>query len=98
MALSFSSIQHAAESIGVDPCFIYAVASVESASKGFNADGTLLVRFEKHVFLRELKNRKVSAGLIDSARQLTGLRWPTRNKAISLHHEAALRSSPFSMF
>ena len=98
MALSFSSIQSASESIGIAPCFIHAVASIESANKGFNADGTIIVRFEKHVFLRELKKRKASADLINSARQLTGLRWSTLNKAISLHHEAALCSASFGMF
>lgn len=98
MALSFSSIQQVAESIGIDPCFIWAVASNESANKGFNADGTILVRFEKHVFIRELKKRRVSQEVIEAARNLTGVRWATLNKAIALHHEAALCSASFGMF
>ena len=98
MALSFSSIQSAAESIGVDPCFIHAVASVESANKGFHADGTIIVRFERHVFIRELKKRKAWSETIDAASKLTGVRWATLNKAIALHHEAALCSASFGMF
>lgn len=98
MALSFSTIQQLAEPIGIDPCFIWAVASNESANKGFNADGTIIVRFEKHVFIRELKKRKAWSETIEAASKLTGVRWATLNKAIALHHEAALCSASFGMF
>lgn len=98
MALSFSSIQQAADKLGVDPCFIWAVASNESSKRGFNPDGTVIVRFERHVFVRELKKRKASQAVIEAASKLTGVRWPTLNAAISLSHEAALCSASFGMF
>ncbi len=98
MALTYSDIKQAAASLGVDPCFITAVASNESANKGFLPDGRVIIRFEKHVFARELKKRGAPQKHIDVAAKFTGTSWETLNAAISLNEEAALCSTSFGMF
>ena len=39
--------------IGIEPATSVAVLCVESGGKGFNADGSMVIRFENHVFWRE---------------------------------------------
>lgn len=98
MALTSMNLQKAAQAIGVEPCFIKAVAVTESGNRGFDQNGRLVVRFERHVFQRELKKRGVGQGLVTAAGKLAGTRWDTLNAAISLHEEAALCSTSFGIF
>ncbi|HET6272949.1 MAG TPA: N-acetylmuramidase domain-containing protein [Bacteroidota bacterium] len=39
--------------VGIEPATTVAVLCVESGGKGFNADGSMIIRFENHVFWRE---------------------------------------------
>ncbi|MDL2315491.1 N-acetylmuramidase family protein [Desulfovibrio sp. OttesenSCG-928-A18] len=98
MPLSFSDISHAAKRLSLPPCAVKAVVDVESSGSGFLADGRPVIRFEKHIFLRELKKRGASADAIARAGALSGVRWETLNAAIAIHEEAALASASWGLF
>ena len=98
LTITKENIAIAASKLGVEPCFIAAVASNESGNKGFLPSGNVVIRFEKHVFLRELKKRKSPQSHIDTAAKLTGTGWATLNAAIALNEEAALASASWGMF
>ena len=93
--IDFSAFQTAAASLGVDPCFIAAVAANESNRSGFLRDGSIVVRFEKHVFKRELKKLGVDPTKADV---LTGTKMSTVERAMQINHVAALRSTSWGMF
>jgi hypothetical protein len=111
MALTFSDIRKAAESIGVEPCAVKAVVEVESGGNGFLMDGRPKVLFEGHIFWRELKKRNMRADLLAKRypdilypswtkahyRDGSG-EWDRLNEAINIHTEAALCSASWGMF
>lgn len=98
MELSWDAIVQVAEELGVEPCFITAVADVESAHKGVDAQGRVTVRFEKHVFKRELRKAGASQALVHAADALSGVRWETVQVAQAMHPEAALKATSFGLF
>jgi hypothetical protein len=50
--------------VGIEPATTVAVLCVESGGKGFNPDGSMIIRFENHVFWREWG--KTNAPLFES--------------------------------
>lgn len=98
MGLGWEEIVEASRSLGVSPCFIWAVASNESGMQGFDASGRVLVRFEKHVFKRELRKRGMAQATRAKVENLDGVRWATLNAAMNIHEKAALRATSFGMF
>lgn len=98
MGLSWEEIVETSRGLGVSPCFIWAVASNESGVKGFDGSGRVLVRFEKHVFKRELRKRGMAQATGVEVEKLEGVRWETLNAAMNIHEEAALQATSFGMF
>lgn len=98
MKVDWGKVQGVSRELGVQPCFIEAVAHIESGGRGFDASGRVVVRFERHVFTRELKKRGVSGKIVEEAAKLAGIRWETLHRAMVLHEEAALSSASFGMF
>lgn len=98
MGLAWEAVAKAARELGVCPCFIWAVASNESGVKGFDGAGQVLVRFERHVFKRELRKRGLAQTTTGEVEKLEGVRWDTVHKAVAIHEEAALRATSFGMF
>jgi hypothetical protein len=111
MALTFSDIRKAAESIGVEPCAVKAVVDVESDGNGFLMDGRPKVLFEGHVFWRELEKRGADPAPL--AKRYPGIlypkwtkahyrngagEWDRLNAAIDIHTDAALCSASWGMF
>lgn len=111
MALSFSDITQAAESLGVEPCVIKAVVEVESSGEGFLPDGRPKVLFEGHVFWKEIQKRGIDPAPLatkhpnivypkwDKSQYKGGAaEWERLNAALSLHAEAALCSASWGLF
>lgn len=98
MGLPWKKIVEAAGALGVAPCFIWAVASNESAMKAFDATGQVLIRFEKHVFQRELRRRGLAEEMGPKIAMLQGVRREALHGAMAIHQEAALRATSFGMF
>lgn len=111
MALSFSDITKAAESLGVKPCAIQAVVDVESSGSGFLPDGRPKVLFEGHVFWKELKKRGIDPAPLaakhpnivypkwDKSQYKGGAaEWERLNCAALLNKEAALCSASYGLF
>lgn len=55
--LSVSDLQWAAKELGCELAAIKAVDRIESNGDGFNNDGTLKIRYERHIMARRLKKR-----------------------------------------
>jgi hypothetical protein len=92
----------AAQLLGVEVEIIRAVHEVESAGKGFLADGRPKILFERHIFFREtggrftashphLCNRR-SGGYLGNERE-----WPRLEEAKTLDRTAALRSASWGL-
>ena len=94
----FILIENITKKYNIDPYFTYAVGTVESNNKGYDKNGNILIRFEKHIFLRQLKKDKNTQHLIDIANQLKGTGYNTFNEASSLDEHKALLSTSFGMF
>lgn len=60
-ALSTTQIAAAAESLGVTTAALRAVIDVECRGSGFLSDGQPVILFERHVFLRQLQAKKLTA-------------------------------------
>ena len=93
--IDFTAFKTAADTLGVDPCFISAVAANESNRSGFLPDGSTVVRFEKHVFKRELKRFGQDPAQADA---LTGTKMSTVERAMKINRVAALRATSWGMF
>lgn len=91
-----TEIEEAAKELVVEPCTIKAVSMIESNGKGFTSDGKPTVRFEKHVFRRELKRRGL--GWPVEAQGLTGTKMSTVEKAANINEEAAFLSTSWGLF
>jgi hypothetical protein len=89
----FNSMVTIAEPFGIDPYFTYAVGTVESNNTPFLPNGSPIVRFEKHVFLRQLKKHKASASMIDRANRLKGSNFNTLVSAMSIEDKVAAMST-----
>ncbi|MDR2075723.1 MAG: N-acetylmuramidase family protein [Desulfovibrio sp.] len=111
MALSSSDIRAAAARIGVDPCAVKAVLSVESSGSGFLPDGRPKILFEGHQFWRELQTRGLDpVPLAKNFPNLVYPRWDKKqyrggaaewerlNAAARINRKAALRSASFGLF
>ena len=94
----FNTIKYIAESYDIDPYFIYSVGTIESNNRGFDNNGNIIVRFEKHVFSRYLKKDKSTQHLLDDVYKLKGTGFNTFNEAISINKHKALLSTSFGMF
>lgn len=55
--IPWNDIAGTAESLGLEPCVLYAVCQVEAGGDGFLPDGRPKILFEGHVFWKELQNR-----------------------------------------
>jgi hypothetical protein len=91
--LTPDDIAAAAAKLGLDPCAIKAVAEVESGNNGFLPDGRVKIRFERHVFQREMKKRNLPLSV-----NFAGVSWLTLEKARAIHEEAALLSTSWGLF
>ena len=79
----------------LNPYFIYAVAMVESAGKAFAVNGYPIVRFEKHVMLKYLKNNKE---LSDKVKKISSADYNAYTKACNVDTNLAMLSTSFGMF
>jgi hypothetical protein len=57
--LTAADIRLAAVDLGIDYCALVAVIDVESGGSGFNADGSVKIQFEGHVFWSKLEERGI---------------------------------------
>ena len=94
----FIVIKNIAKEYNIDPYFIYAVGTVESNNKGFDSNGNIVVRFEKHVFSKYIKKDKNTQYLIDKVNELKGSGFNTFKTAVNLDEHKALLSTSFGMF
>lgn len=111
MPLSFPDIKKAAASIGVEPCALQAVISVESSGTGCLPDGRPKILFEGHVFWKELQERGIDTAPLyskhpnivfprwDKSKYKGGAaEWERLNLAVSINEEAALCSASWGLF
>lgn len=91
--ISFSDFKSAGKRLGVAPCMLSAVAQVESGGAGFRRDGKVVVRFEKHVFIRELRKQNASGTMLMKAKSLTGSNMNTLLSAMSIEDQDIAMSS-----
>ena len=89
----FDSMVDITKVFGIDPYFAYAVGTVESNNTPFLPNGSPIVRFEKHVFLRQLKKHNASASMIDKANSLKGSNFNTLVSAMSIEDKVAAMST-----
>ena len=90
-----SLIKSTTSSFNIDPYFTYAVGTVESNNTPFT-EGKPTVRFEKHVFKRELKKRDASK--LPLADALSGTRIATVHKAMTIDEECALLATSWGIY
>jgi hypothetical protein len=104
--LDMDEYRKGAAMLGVDVAVLAAVASVESAGKGWLADGKLLILFEAHYFSR-FTGRKFDATHPDISsptwnRRLYGAggenQWKRLRKAYALDPQAAMKSASYGPF
>ena len=93
MKAIFDSMVKVTEPFGIDPYFTYAVGTVESNNIPFLSNGSPIVRFEKHVFLRQLKKHKAPMSMIDRANKLKGSNFNTLVSAMSIEDKIAAMST-----
>lgn len=97
-----------AHAIDVSGAHVMAVLNVESAGEGFLGNNPI-VRFERHVFFRELSRVGIDPNLImaqhpDLCNKQTGGykggsgEWERLNQARAIHEEAALSSASWGLF
>lgn len=110
--LTHADIERAALRLGVPVASVMAVNSVESRGRGFNADGSLIILFERHVMRRRLQAHGYSQADIDALASrhpdiinpsaggyLGGSReWERLNRARTVHDSAALESASYGLF
>ncbi len=89
----FNSMVEVTKPFGIDPYFTYAVGTVESNNIPFLSNGSPIVRFEKHVFLRQLKKHKAPMSMIDRANKLKGSNFNTLVSAMSIEDKIAAMST-----
>lgn len=70
--LSHSDIVTAAERLSVPIAAIYAINEIESRGTGFNADGSIVVLFERHI----MHKRMLCIGIEESDVELASSNWP----------------------
>ena len=93
-----NEIKQVVEPFNIDPYFVYAVAMVESNGRGYRNNGFPTVRFEKHVFLRYLKDNKAVKHLIRKAETIKGSGWDAYQEALKIAPKYAKLSTSFGMF
>lgn len=89
----FNSMVEITKPFGINPYFAYAVGTVESNNIPFLSNGSPIVRFEKHVFLRQLKKHKAPMSMIDRANKLKGSNFNTLVSAMSIEDKIAAMST-----
>lgn len=94
----FNSMVEVTKPFGIDPYFTYAVGTVESNNIPFLSNGSPIVRFEKHVFLRQLKKHKASMSMIDRANKLKGSNFNTLESALELDDYCAMLATSYGIF
>lgn len=70
--LSHNDIVNAAKQLAVPIAAIYAINQIESRGNGFNADGSIVVLFERHV----MHKRMLAHGIEESDIELASSNWP----------------------
>lgn len=93
-----NEIKQAVEPFNIDPYFAYAVVMVESNGRGYRNNGFPIIRFEKHVFVRYLKNNKATQHLIRKAENLKGSGWDAYQAALKIEPTYAKLATSFGMF
>lgn len=101
-SLTDADYERAAQLLNVEVAIVRAVHEVESAGKGFLADGRPKILFERHIFFRETDGRfavthpdicnKRSGGYLGNERE-----WPRLERAIALDREAGLKSASWGL-
>ena len=91
--LLFNSMVNITKVFQIDPYFTYAVGIVESNNTPFLSNGKAIVRFEKHVFNRQLKKHKASASMLERASKLKGSNFNTLVSAMSIEDKVAAMST-----
>ncbi len=94
----FNSMVEVTKPYGIDPYFTYAVGTVESNNTPFLSNGSPIVRFEKHVFLRQLKKHKAPMSMIDKANKLKGSNFNTLESALELDDHYAMLATSYGIF
>lgn len=102
---------NAASILSVEVACIKAVTEVESSGSGFNADGSVKILFEPHVFWKQLKQRGIDpaqhkAGNEDILYMGWGekpygkysAQWNRLNRARAINEDAALCSASYGIF
>ena len=82
----------------IDPYFTYAVGEVESNNTPFLANGSPIVRFEKHVFIRYLKKYNAPNTKLEKANNLKGSNFKTLEEAKAVDTYCAIMSTSYGMF
>ena len=109
--LTREDIKIAAANLGLDPCTIQAVVSVESAGSGFLTDGRTKILFEGHIFWKELQKRGIDPAPLaaqnsniiypkwDKSKYKGGAgEWSRLEAAMQINKEAALCSASYGLF
>lgn len=110
--LTHADIERAALRLGVPVASVMAVNSVESRGRGFNADGSLIILFERHVMRRRLQAHGYPQADIDALASRYpdiinpsaggylggGREWERLNRARAVHDSAALESASYGLF
>lgn len=109
MPLTLAEIKSVAAPLGLDPCLVQAVVSVESRGEGFLPDGRPVILFEGHIFWREMEKRGINPTLLkipavlypkwDKSKYVGGAGEHERlNAAALVNKEAALCSASWGLF
>lgn len=94
--VDWSEYQLAGSHLAVPPCFIKAVAMCESNAKGFTKDDRIVLRFEKHIFKRELK--KVMPFIPDDIKYVQGSGFDAYTAAYKISPFCAKLATSWGMF
>ena len=109
--ITWDDIKNAADKLGIEPCTMSAVHSVESAGDGFLPSGRPKILFEGHVFWKELKVRNIDPNTLASSHPtILYPKWVKSHykggekeyerldEAILINEEAALSSASWGAF
>lgn len=91
-----TAIKKVASENDLDVRFCLAVAQVESSFYAFLPNGYPIIRFEKHVFLKQI--RKIDINLLDAAMSIKGTDYNAYTEARDINEEAAILSTSFGLY
>lgn len=94
----FDDIKEVVSNYGIDPCFAYAVAMIESSGRGYRQNGFPLIRFERHVMKRYLTKNKAAQHLLRKLECVRGSGWDAYEAALAIDEHYAKLSTSYGMF